>query len=274
MLDIVIPFYNRKKFIKRAIQSVQKQSFQEWTLWLIDDGSTDGSLQELKKEFESDKIKILSLEKNKGVSFARNYGIKQGNHPWVAFLDSDDEWLPQKLEKQMEYLKKYPNTALIHCDEIWLRNNQVLAQKKKHKKQGGRIFEACTLLCCISPSATIMSRSVLNAMPVMFREDFPVCEDYEMWLRVTSQYEVAFIEEALLIKHGGHEDQLSRAYFAMDYWRVKALSQHVDNKNLSEKERDQVKKILFKKCDILLKGYEKHDNFKDKKEIESYKNLC
>lgn len=269
MLDIVIPFFNRKYLIQRAIQSVQNQSFHDWKLFLIDDGSCDQARDELKNKIKSKKIQYLFLDKNQGVSFARNYGIKQGCNPWVAFLDSDDEWLPKKLEKQMSYLKQNPETVLIHCNEIWMKHNKILNQKKKHKKHGGRIFKACTLLCCISPSATIIRRDVLENLG-LFREDFPVCEDYDLWLKVTAQFDVVFLEEPLVIKHGGHKNQLSRAYPAMDYWRVKALFSHLQSTHLSLSEKKQVQKVILEKCNILLKGYKKYKNFESEKEIESY----
>ena len=270
MVDVVIPSYNRKGFLKRAIQSVQNQTFKDWKLWVVDDGSTDGSFDELEDAFSSSvfPIKCLTLESNKGVSFARNRGIEQGRAEWVAFLDSDDEWLPDKLEKQIRFARKNSEFPLIHCNEIWLKNGKLFPQKKKHKKQGGRVFIPSTRLCCISPSAALLRRSLLKEVG-LFREDFPVCEDYEMWLRVTSRYSVGFVEEALVIKQGGHKDQLSRRYPAMDYWRVKALKDYLEDENLSLEERQQVRKILMEKGRILLRGYEKHRNFKNKKEVEN-----
>ncbi len=268
MIDIIIPFYNRKNLIMRAVQSIQNQTFQDWFLWLINDGSTDKSTESLKKELQSEKIKIISLKKNKGVSFARNRGLELSQRKWVAFLDSDDEWLPQKLEKQIEYAHKNPDRPLIHCNEIWIKNGKILNQKQKHKKQGGRIFIPSTKLCCISPSAVLIKRSLFEELG-FFREDFPVCEDYELWLRVTSRYEVGFLEETLVTKYGGHQDQLSKTYPAMDYWRVKALKNFVRDKNLSQKEQIQVKKVLSEKCKILLKGYEKYNNRTHKKEVEN-----
>ena len=267
MIDIIIPFYNRKHFIKKAIQSVQNQTFQDWFLWLIDDGSTDGGLESLQQELPPEKIKIISLEKNKGVSFARNKGLKLSQRKWVAFLDSDDEWLPTKLEKQIEYGNKNPDKPLMHCNEIWIKNGRTLTQKKKHKKQGGRIFIPSTQLCCISPSAVLIKRSLFKEIG-FFKEDFPVCEDYDLWLRITSRYEVGFLEETLVTKCGGHKDQLSMAYPAMDYWRVKALKEFLSDKNLFPEERKQVQKVLSEKCKILLNGYKKHKNLTNKKEVE------
>lgn len=269
MVDIIIPFYNRKHLLKKAIQSVQEQTFKNWVLWLVDDGSQE-DMGDLKKEFQSEKIKFLSLQTNQGVSAARNKGIKAGQNPWIAFLDSDDKWLPKKLETQINFAQQHPQYPLIHCNEIWIKNGQPLNQKKKHKKQGGRVFIPSTLLCCISPSATLVKRSLLNKVG-LFREDFPVCEDYDLWLRITSSHSVGFVEPALLIKYGGHSDQLSQAYPAMDYWRVQALKTHINNPNLSTQEQEHLKKVLLKKCNILLKGYEKHKNFTNQQEVTHIK---
>ena len=263
LVDIVIPSYNRKNFLKQAVQSVQNQSYKNWNLFIVDDASTDGTAN----TFYEENINTLTLKSNKGVSYARNYGIKQGKADWIAFLDSDDEWLPKKLEKQMEYAKNQPQYPLIHCNEIWLKKGKILNQKKKHTKQGGRIFIPSIKLCCISPSSVLIKRSLFKKIG-LFREDFPVCEDYELWLRICSHYEVGFIEEPLVIKKGGHKDQLSTKYFAMDYWRIKALSPYMKDKNLSPEERREVKTALLFKCAILLKGYAKHNNFKNQKEVE------
>ena len=194
-------------------------------------------------------------------------GIKQGHAEWIAFLDSDDEWLPQKLEKQIEYLHQNPQYEFVHCNEIWKKNGKILPQKKKHKKGGGRIFIPSVKICCISPSAVLLKRGLLEKVG-LFQEDFPVCEDYELWLRITAGYEVGFLDKPLLIKHGGHPDQLSKKYLGMDYWRIKALLPFLKHKTLSEKEREVLKQTLIHKLSIFLKGCKKHNNFTQQKEME------
>ena len=261
-VDIIIPTYNRKKLLKRAVSSVYNQSYKNWNLFIIDDGSTDGTFD----EFHGEKTKILRSKNNKGVSCARNQGILKSTSNWIAFLDSDDEWLPQKLEKQMAYIKNHSQYPLVHCNEIWLKKGKIFNQKKKHKKQGGRVFACSVRLCCISPSAVLIKRSLLKEVG-LFREDFPVCEDFELWLRITARYELGFLEEPLLIKHGGHEDQLSKKYPAMDYWRLKALYPHLRNNNLSLAEKQKVKETLIEKSNILLKGYKKYKNLTNQKEV-------
>ena len=269
LVDIVIPSYNRKQLLKRAVSSIYNQTYQNWRLFIVDDGSTDGT----DEEDYGKKSQLLKLDQNKGVSYARNYGIKQGQAEWLAFLDSDDEWQTHKLEKQIEYSLKNPNYFLIHCNELWIKDGKVFNQKKQHKKQGGRIFIPSVDLCCISPSAVLIKRVVFDELG-FFKEDFPVCEDYDFWLRFTSRYEVGFLDSALVVKYGGHLDQLSKKYFAMDYWRVKALYPFFKDENLSLIEREKVKQTLIKKTEILLEGYKKHNNFEDYAEIEGiYKNL-
>ena len=263
LVDIVIPSWNRKLLLQRACQSIYNQSYKNWNLIIVDDGSTDGTSE----QSYGKQTTVLTLKNNKGVSQARNQGIRQGQAEWIAFLDSDDEWLPQKLDKQIEYINKNPQYQFVHCNEIWMKNGKILNQKKKHTKQGGRIFIPSVHLCCISPSAVLIKRSLLKELD-LFREDFPVCEDYEMWLRITSRYNVGFLDEALLIKHGGHEDQLSKKYFGMDYWRIKALFPFLKDKNLSKNEREEVKQALNRKLNIFLKGCKKHNNQIYQKELE------
>ena len=264
LVDIIIPTYNRKNLLKRAISSIYNQSYQNWRLLIIDDGSTDGTSE----EFYGNKTQLFPLKQNKGVSYARNYGIKHSQAKWLAFLDSDDEWLSDKLKKQIEYSHNHPKYPLIHCNEIWLKNGKILNQKKRHKKQGGRIFIPSVDLCCISPSAVLIKRAIFDELG-LFKEEFPVCEDYDFWLRLTSRYEAGFLNSTLVRKYGGHSDQLSKKYSAMDYWRVKALFPFLKDKKLSLSERKKVKQTLIKKTQILLKGYKKHKNFKNYAEIEN-----
>ena len=163
MVDIVIPFYNRKYLLKRAVLSVERQTFKDWFLWLVDDGSDDGAAEYIKESFSGQlPFKVISSQKNEGVSAARNKGILKGRREWIAFLDSDDEWLPEKLETQLNYIRNQSSFPLIHSNEIWLKEGNVLPQKKKHKKEGGCLFKRSIALCCISPSAVLVKRSLLE----------------------------------------------------------------------------------------------------------------
>jgi hypothetical protein len=103
-----------------------------------------------------------------------------------------------------------------------------------------------------------------------FREDFPVCEDYELWLRISSRVEVGFVQEPLLVKYGGHDDQLSRAYKAMDFYRARALVPFLECLEISPEERQQVITTLIEKCGILINGFRKHNNLNELGTVQSW----
>jgi len=271
MVDIIIPTFNRCSVLDRAIKSVFHQTFKNYILWVVDDGSTDNTLSILQKWqsiFPPSSMRVIHLPKRRGVSVARNKGIQAGKAYWLAFLDSDDEWKSDKLSTQMQWIKNNPSHYLVHTDEIWIRNGTKLNPKKKHKKKGGRVFIDNLELCRISPSSVIINRSFFNKIG-LFKENFLVCEDYELWLRVCSRIEVGFIKTPLLIKYGGHADQLSKKYKAMDEWRVRAMATHLNNPYLTKEEKKQLIFVLQKKCSILLNGYKKHNNYKNMEEIKS-----
>ncbi len=256
--SVIIPSFNRAHTLLRALDSVYKQSFVDFDCIVIDDGSTDNT-QKLVEGYVQDKENFYYLKtQNRGVSAARNTGVAYTQSHWLTFLDSDDEWLPEKLEKQFDYIQSHPEYLLVHTDEIWIRNGVRVNPKTKYQKAGGDIFEACTQLCAISPSTVAIERKYFKSLGG-FDEEFIICEDYDLWLKVTSQSEVGYLDEKLTIKYGGHEDQLSLKYFAMDEWRIKSLLSILKT-DLSENKREQVKKVLKEKLKILEAGAKKHSN--------------
>jgi glycosyltransferase involved in cell wall biosynthesis len=274
-IDVIIPTYNREHMLERAVESVTKQKYPAKNLWIIDDGSTDKTselIDELTKKFSELAIHSIKTE-NHGVSAARNLALEKSTAPWVAFLDSDDEWLENRLKLQVEYLEKHPQVELVHGEEIWLKNGKRINQKAIHQKSGGKIFERCLQLCLISPSATLVKRSLLDEVG-HFREDFPVCEDYDLWLRITHGHDVGFISEPIIKKHGGHSGQLSIKYVAMDYWRVKSMTDLLERNVLSPSDELALRMELKKKASILLNGYLKHKNFDDYDEVKEYYELA
>ena len=260
--SVIIPTFNRAKVISRAIDSVLNQTYKNFELIVVDDGSTDNTQEILKKY---DQIKIMTQE-NQGVSSARNSAIQISIGEWICFLDSDDEWLPTKLESQKNIILSHPKIIWNHTNEIWIRNGVRVNQMKKHQKAGGDQFKRSLELCIISPSTVCIRKDILLAH--LFREDFPVCEDYDLWLKLSSQYEIDYIEEPLIYKYGGHEDQLSRKYIAMDYFRLKSMFDLYQNSNLSNQQIDYLKEEFRRKAKVLLKGYRKHNNLTHVDEVE------
>ena len=264
-ISIIIPTYNRKSFLIHAINSVLNQTYQNLELIIIDDGSSDKTENIIKKKYP--KIKFYK-QKNKGVSAARNKGIKMASCKWIAFLDSDDRWHPRKLENQINYLLAHPRYKICHTDEIWIRKGIRINQHKKHKKHGGHIFDKCLDLCRISPSSVIIHKDIFNKVG-LFNEKLPVCEDYDLWLRIAEKFPVLYLDEKLVIKYGGHLNQLSKKYWGMDRFRIIALENIIKKSFLKKKNKQLVKKILKKKINIYLQGLKKRNK---KKEIIYYEN--
>ena len=220
---------------------------------IVDDGSTDGTENLVSKKYPE--FTYLKQD-NLGVSAARNAGIAATSGEWLSFLDSDDEWLPEKLQCQMEALAAEPEMMLCHTDEIWIRNGKRVNPMKKHDKHGGWIFDKCLPLCCVSPSSVILHRSVFDEVG-LFDQSLPACEDYDLWLRVTSSYPVLYISEKLVVKHGGHQDQLSEKYWGMDRFRIQALENIILSGNLSDENLNDAKQMLQEKTKIFSNGARK-----------------
>ena len=256
-ISVVIPTLNRINTLQRALDSVINQTYKPAEIIVVDNGSSDGTLKFLREQYP----KITILTENKiGVSSARNKGIKKSINQWIALLDSDDAWHPRKLEIQTSMLdsalKEY---NLVHTDEVWFRNNKHINQMKKHKKQGGYIFERCLSLCCISPSSVLFKKNILDKVG-LFDESLPVCEDYDMWLKICSSEEVLFAQDKLTYKYGGHKDQLSKSYWGMDRFRIKSIENIIKNFDLTYNQKKQAKKELIKKLKIIINGAFKRNN--------------
>ncbi|MFT5135405.1 MAG: glycosyltransferase involved in cell wall biosynthesis [Arenicella sp.] len=266
-LSVIIPTYNRVDLLQRAIGSVLTQQLpnglEPLQVIVVDDGSTDNTAVIMAERFPG----IIYIEQsNSGVSAARNRGLREANGEWIALLDSDDEWLPQKLLRQFEMLAE-SRLLVCHTHEIWIRNGKRVNQMDKHQKRGGWIFEHCLPMCAMSPSSIIIHNSVFNAIGV-FDEAFPACEDYDLWLRLTARYSVAYVEQACINKYGGHADQLSHRHWGMDRFRVLALQQILQS-DLSLSMRNAATKMLIKKLNILLNGAIKRGNTELIKDCET-----
>ena len=255
-ITVIIPTHNRADVIGRALDSVLCQSKQPKQVIVVDDGSTDNTQEFLRTTYPA----ITYLKQNNcGVSAARNSGIRAADCDWIAFLDSDDEWQPDKLSFQMSQLENNKQFQFSHTDEIWIRNGRRVNPMKKHLKYGGRIFQHCLPLCVISPSSAVINQKIFTDVG-LFNETLQVCEDYDLWLRICSRYPVLYTEKKLVIKYGGHSDQLSKKYWGMDRFRIKALADIIKAQSLNIEDRNMAIKMLNKKIKIYIQGAKKHQN--------------
>ena len=261
-VSVIIPTYNREKFISECVQSVLAQTLPAREIIIVDDGSTDATyniLRDLGFNSLSTKKTVLRyfFQQNRGVSSARNLGIKEARSEYIALLDSDDLWLKSKLDRQVSaFQNDTQSSRLCHTDEIWIRNGVRVNQHKKHKKHGGNVFQSCLKLCCISPSSAMMHRSVFEDFG-FFDEDLPACEDYDFWLRYSAKEDVNFIDEPLIIKKGGHSDQLSGAHWGMDRFRIYSIEKILEEHDLKLVYKIEAIREIILKLEILINGSQK-----------------
>ena len=265
-VSVIIPTYNRERFLSKAIDSVMAQTFRDYELIIVDDGSTDNTEVLVKAR---DGVRYFRLAENAGVSKARNLGIKQACGKYVCFLDSDDLWVKDKLERQIHYMESDAQPVVCYTDEIWVRNGTRVNAGKRHRKYSGNILANCLALCIISPSSIMLRAAVFDVIG-LFDETLPACEDYDLWLRLSARFPVHCIPRKLIIKTGGHADQLSRKYDAMDRFRVYAIDKLLCQVSLEAITRRLAIETLIKKCDILVKGCVKRNK---KAEARIYQDL-
>lgn len=251
-VSVIIPTYNRHAMLKEAVESVLAQDYQHFELIVVDDGSTDLTPEILKSYRAA--VTVIH-QNNQGVSSARNTGIKAASGDLVAFLDSDDLWLPQKLSSQVDFFKSNPEALICQTQEIWIRNGVRVNPKKQHQKASGMIFEPSLKLCLVSPSAVMMRASLFETVG-LFDPDLPACEDYDLWLRISCRYPIYLIDTPLVIKRGGHADQLSRAS-GLDRFRIQAIIKIIESGRLSPVQHNAAVKTLHVKCGVYAAGCRK-----------------
>jgi len=275
--SVIIPTYNRDLFLNIAIRSVLEQTFSDYELIVVDDGSTDNT----KKVVEKYRLKNLSkikyiYQENKGPASSRNTGIKNAIGLYICFLDSDDRFRQNKLEITYDYIKRYPKYKIFHTEEIWYRNSKLLPQKKYNKKPSGFVFKDAVKRCSISISTVAIHRDIFGDIG-LFDENLLACEDYDFWLRATSKYPVKLISHYLTIKEGGHPDQQSSKYEVMDRFRIYALKKILENNSLSKENYNYALEALIKKCNIVINGALKRKKYSEVYEynilINRFKNV-
>ena len=241
--------------LKRAIDSVLRQTIPVNELIVIDDGSSDDTPEVLTSYGTA--VQTIRLPERYGVSYARNLGVKRSVGQWIAFLDSDDEWTADKMEHQVAFITAYPFLCLIESDERWIRHNRPFNKKHYHHKKSGWIFNQSLDRCMISPSAIMMPRLLLQDFP--FDPLLPACEDYDNWLAITRFFPIGVLETVNVVRYGGHSNQLSQHFSAMDHFRVISLFRHIQHEK-KQHVRVLMSTVFFKKCKILIDGAVKRNH--------------
>ncbi len=257
-VSVIIPTYNRPAFLREALASVLAQTYQASEIIVVDDGSTPAARDATRQVVEeyararSRPIRYL-FQPNQGVSAARNRGVAASQGGLLAFLDSDDIWQPEKLVRQVAFFEAQPRAHICQTEETWIRHGVRVNPHNKHRKPHGDIFVRSLARCLVSPSSVMLRRELFERVGG-FDTQLPACEDYDLWLRISVQEPVHLLDTPLVLKRGGHADQLSHQFWGMDRFRVVALRKLLDSGRLSVRQRNATIRMLHKKCRILANG--------------------
>ncbi|MBN1525420.1 MAG: glycosyltransferase family 2 protein [Spirochaetales bacterium] len=270
IVSVIIPVFNRLALLKKAVASVYAQTFRDFELIVVDDGSVDKTAQWL----ASADIRHLVIAHSGMPGLVRNRGAEIAKGKYLSFLDSDDVWKPEKLEKQISFFNENPGLEICHTREIWNRQGKIISQTGQKHNTSGKIFKDALQKCIIGPSTVMLSRTMFEHYGG-FCESLEIAEDYELWLRITANHSIGYIDTPLVEKNGGHGDQLSGKYGHIEKFRIQALQQALKHDCFSIQQRKLLYETLYEKCTIFANGAIKrgktdvHDSYR--KEAMLYK---
>ena len=269
-VSVIIPTFNRVEYLPDALDSVYSQTHPVTEVIVVDDGSTDHTVEKLSPAYPS--AQFLRQE-NQGVSSARNLGIAKASHPWIALLDSDDRWTPQKLERQINHLSQNPSLRAVHTGEKWIRDGKEINIPASLDKSKEGLWERSLEKCIICPSSVLLHQSVFEKTGT-FDPSLAICEDYDFWLRLLLTHEIGLIDEPLVHKYGGHPDQLSMSTWGLDRFRVQSLEKISTFKNITPRHRAQIYETIIRKTDLLIQGFKKHGKYEEAQRYQVQKDTA
>jgi glycosyltransferase involved in cell wall biosynthesis len=248
-VSVIIPTYNGAHLLARAIQSVLGQTFRDFELIVVDDGSTDNT-KELVSNIGDERVRYIRHEKNRGPSAARNTGIKAANGPYIAFQDSDDEWMPDKLEKQMRAFANAPSEVGVVYSGFWrIKDDQkTYIPSSRIEPKDGNVHSLLLKSNFIGTPVVLMKRECFEKAG-MFDEELPMLEDWELWIRISKYYQFKYINEPLVTSYhisGGVNERRQRTQARA---RKLILEKHYEdmkrNRKLLARLRLMVSKIYY-----------------------------
>uniref|UniRef100_UPI00404789E5 glycosyltransferase family 2 protein n=1 Tax=Shewanella baltica TaxID=62322 RepID=UPI00404789E5 len=196
LISVIIPTHNRSVMLDRAINSVLKQTYSNFEIIVVDDASTDNT-ESLVLQYEDPRVSYIKIKESKGANFARNTGVRSSNGEYVAFLDDDDIWFPNKLLSQVEMLKNNSNLGLVYTGIEVVTEGEDIRYSIKPKFNGDISKTILTDNCIGTTSTVVLSRKVFEKAGG-FDENLPQLQDYDLWIRIAQICEVGFISDDLI----------------------------------------------------------------------------
>ena len=213
-VSVIIPTYNRAHLVGRAIQSVLNQTYQDFEIIVVDDGSIDNT-EEIVNSFDDKRIRYIKHKKNKGAAATRNTGIKNARGEYIAFQDSDDEWLSEKLDEQIKIFKNESNNpGAVYCGVTYIDKKGNSINKKWYPKKKGNIYEDLLYKNCVGGCSNVIVKKECFNQVGLFDENFLLCQDIDMWIRIARCYRFSFAKSCL-VKYRIHADNRSKNHNLM-----------------------------------------------------------
>ena len=295
LVSVIIPTYNRFELLRQAVGSVLSQTFLDYELIVVDDGSRDATARIGADGIEADIDALLSAAEAGGLGglrgeelprmrsprrfryvsiphtgmpgAVRNSGVKEAQGRYLAFIDSDDLWMPRKLERQVAAMTGAGRCRISHTREVWLRKSRVISQSGQRHQREGRLFLDSLVKCIIGPSTVMMERSLYEETGG-FRDDLEIGEDYELWLRITPGCDVTYVDMPLTIKRAGHGDQLTGKYGHIEFFRIQALKDLLDRGFFQGPDCKTASSELARKCRVYAAGAKKRGRIEEAERYE------
>lgn len=265
LVSVIIPTFNRGQVLSRAVSSVLAQSHTCLELIVVDDGSTDQTARML-QEIADARFNYL-WQQNQGVAAARNLGIEKSRGEYIALLDSDDLWLPDKLQKQLDFIL-HGGWQIAQTDEVWFRHGVRVNPGLRQLKRAGWIFEPSLELCLVSPSCAMFSRRLWEELGG-FDERLLAAEDFDFWLRCSLYHPVGLYPQKMVHRYAGHQDQLSRKLIGIDLYRIYSLLKIQQKQRLSFRQRHLLQKNLHQRVRRYRLGCLKRGKFEEAERISA-----
>ena len=248
MVSIIMPSYNTAKFISSTIKSVLAQTYTNWELIIVDDCSTDNTDEVVEPFLSDSRICYIKNEKNSGAAVSRNQALREAKGKWIAFLDSDDLWLQEKLEKQIEFMKKndchFSYTNYIEIDENSMLNGRSITGPKRITQHG--MYNYCWIGCLTA----MYDAETIGLIQIA---DIKKNNDYAMWLKACKKADCYLLDEVLAKYRRGRTGSVSNhSVKTMIKWHYKLFR---------EAERQNVISAIFSTGRNMLFGFWKKKNY-------------
>jgi len=218
-VSVVIPTYNRANVLANSIESVLAQTYKDYELIVVDDGSTDDTAELMQKYLEDERVRYIQLEKNAGVSNARNVGAQNAMGEWIAFQDCDDHWRPQKLEKQMAFIKANPNCGLLYSAYEFHMPDNPEAIKVPQGVCSGELVNALLIHNRIGAPTVLVQKKLFIDLGG-FDLSYPALEDWDFAIKAAIATEIGYVDEPLVDAHYT-EGSISRSVF--NYYQARCM---------------------------------------------------